>query len=58
MVGDRLTDIDCGLRAGTKTILVGSTRPPIDGAVAPDFIVENLREAAQTILWVDERSET
>jgi D-glycero-D-manno-heptose 1,7-bisphosphate phosphatase len=49
VIGDKLTDIEFGQRAGATTILL-STRGLPDGAtVEPNFIVGNLLEAARTI---------
>jgi D-glycero-D-manno-heptose 1,7-bisphosphate phosphatase len=59
MVGDRITDIIAGVRAGCRTILVQTgmhSRPPIETAepldvsVQPDFICTGLKEAADWIL--------
>jgi D-glycero-D-manno-heptose 1,7-bisphosphate phosphatase len=53
MVGDRATDVECGRRAGVRTIRV---RPdyPLPGweeeLPKPDFVVENLLEASGLIL--------
>ena len=48
MVGDRLSDVDAGQRAGCKSILVG----PGDGigAIIPDHQSENLLTASEWIL--------
>jgi len=45
MVGDRDTDIDCGVNAGTRTIRIG----PVARDCA-DFHAENLADAARIIL--------
>ena len=59
MVGDRITDIIAGVRAGCKTILVQTgahlqkpieTSDPIDVSTQPDFICEDLGQAAEYIL--------
>jgi D-glycero-D-manno-heptose 1,7-bisphosphate phosphatase len=49
MVGDRTTDIKCGSRAGTRTILIGEggKRPP--EAVRPDWIFADLLTAVPII---------
>jgi len=49
MVGDRWRDIDCGKRAGLRTVFIDlghaeTLREP------PDFIVKNFAEAAAIIL--------
>lgn len=49
MVGDRWRDIECGQRAGTRTIFIDfgyDEKAPI----APDFTVASLTEAARIIL--------
>lgn len=59
LVGDRITDIIAGYRAGCKTILVKTgahLAPPIetteklDLTIKPDFACANLREATRWIL--------
>lgn len=54
--GDALSDIECGKRAGIRTILVKNGRSEeqissllVEGK-APDFIAENLQETAKYIL--------
>jgi D-glycero-D-manno-heptose 1,7-bisphosphate phosphatase len=49
MVGDRWRDIDCGKRAGCKTVFIdwGYTEQLRE---APDFLAPNLAEAARIIL--------
>ncbi len=49
MIGDRLSDIACGRRAGTSTIWV-DTGEGVDGRGAADFTVRSLEEAAEVIL--------
>jgi D-glycero-D-manno-heptose 1,7-bisphosphate phosphatase len=66
MIGDRLTDIECGHRAGTKTILVADTHadPPCAprSATKPDAIASDLAVAARRILtegaWEDNQGGT
>ena len=56
MVGDRPTDIQTGVNAGTKTILVltGAGRETLAGQeVKPDFAAEDIGEAATWILKHD-----
>jgi D-glycero-D-manno-heptose 1,7-bisphosphate phosphatase len=59
MIGDRITDIIAGARAGCRTVLVetGAHQAPpietsetIDFAISPDFQCEDLGEAADRIL--------
>lgn len=59
MVGDRITDIIAGARAGCRTILVQTgmhiqppieTVEPLDVSVQPNFICASLSEAAKWIL--------
>jgi D-glycero-D-manno-heptose 1,7-bisphosphate phosphatase len=53
MIGDRLSDIQAGVNAGTRTILVltGAGRDTLaKGEVAPDFIAEDIGAAATWIL--------
>ena len=49
MVGDRWRDIDCGRRAGVRTVFIdfGYTE---ELRAAPDFTVSSFAEAARTIL--------
>ena len=51
MIGDRTTDIECGKRAGVKTILVKTGAGGKDGKsdAKPDYIAENLYEASKII---------
>jgi D-glycero-D-manno-heptose 1,7-bisphosphate phosphatase len=49
MVGDRWRDIDCGKRAGVKTIFIDYTYDEVLQA-KPDYIVSNFKEAAKIIL--------
>jgi len=60
-IGDRLSDIECGLNAGCRTILLthlNSSRratPDAEDAIARDkahYIAENLIQAAQWIMTV------
>lgn len=59
MIGDRITDILAGARAGCRTILVQSgkhleppieTVEPIDESVVPDYVCADLQAAAAWIL--------
>jgi len=50
VIGDKSTDIELGKRVGAATILVCAGTSPSDGKPAePDFIVQDLREAARII---------
>jgi len=60
-VGDRITDIIAGARAGCRTVLVQTgkhlapaieTVEPLDRSVHPDYTCANLSEAARWILTV------
>jgi len=49
MIGDRWRDVDCGKRAGLRTVFIDfSYAEKLDAA--PDFTVKSFSEAAQTIL--------
>jgi len=55
MIGDGITDIQAGQRAGCRTILIGRMKCELchlmqDNDVKPDFIAPNLVQAAQYIL--------
>jgi D-glycero-D-manno-heptose 1,7-bisphosphate phosphatase len=53
MIGDRKSDIQCGVNAGTKTILVltGAGRETLaEGAVVPDHVADDIGAAAAWIL--------
>lgn len=49
MVGDRWRDIDCGRRAGVRTVFIDFGYAE-ELRAAPDFTVRSFPEAAQTIL--------
>jgi D-glycero-D-manno-heptose 1,7-bisphosphate phosphatase len=49
VVGDRESDIEFGLRAGARAILISSERPDASGAIRPSLTVRNLMEAARSI---------
>jgi len=49
MVGDRWRDIDCGRRAGVRTVFIDFGYAE-ELRAAPDFTVRSFAEAAQTIL--------
>lgn len=51
LVGDRESDVECGRRAGVRTILVHHPRTPVDPArCRPDYAVDGLAAAADIIL--------
>jgi D-glycero-D-manno-heptose 1,7-bisphosphate phosphatase len=49
-VGDRISDIECGRRAGTRTILVGTGYGRNQADCAPDYRAPNLVDAVRWIL--------
>ena len=51
-VGDKAVDIECGHRAGTRTILVRTGYGGKDSSTSasPDFICENIASAAEVIV--------
>jgi D-glycero-D-manno-heptose 1,7-bisphosphate phosphatase len=49
MVGDRWRDVDCGQRAGVRTVFIDFGYAE-ELRAAPDFTVRSLREAAEVIL--------
>jgi histidinol-phosphate phosphatase family protein len=56
MVGDRPSDIQCGINAGTKTVLVltGAGQETLSkGEVKPSFVAHDIAEAAE---WIVEQS--
>jgi len=57
MVGDRMSDVEAGRRAGTKSILLlNETTPPIDGGFDDaEFSRENILEAAKLIVIEDKK---
>lgn len=51
MIGDRMTDVEAGHRAGMRSVLLGTSESPADFAYAPPEIhVPNLLDAAVEIL--------
>ena len=56
MVGDRDTDVECGQRAGCRTILVAHPHSDQVGSSRPDYAADNLLEAVPFI--VAERTRT
>ena len=57
MVGDRMTDVFCGQRAGTRSILIQNehTVPPEPQWGTPPHVVKNVLEACDLILKSSER---
>jgi D-glycero-D-manno-heptose 1,7-bisphosphate phosphatase len=49
MVGDRWRDIDCGQRAGVRTVFIDFGYAE-ELRAAPDFTVKNFNEATAVIL--------
>lgn len=49
-VGDKTLDVQTGLAAGCKTVLINSRQYELAPGVKPDFIGENLFEAAEWII--------
>jgi D-glycero-D-manno-heptose 1,7-bisphosphate phosphatase len=49
VVGDKDSDIEFGLRAGARAILISPPRPIRRGEIAPSLIVPTLLEAARSI---------
>ena len=67
MVGDRLSDIECGLNAGCRTVLLTHYKSSRRGTPDPDdemarqkahFIANNLREDVQWIIEVSSNDPT
>ena len=51
MVGDRDSDIECGEKAGTKTIMIDNPQSSkYRGSSQADFTAANLKDALQIIL--------
>ena len=50
MVGDKDIDIECGRAAGCRTILVRTGYGSLHAGSCPDFLAENVCEAADLIL--------
>jgi len=57
MVGDRMSDVEAGRRAGARSILLkNDTTPPIDGSFeAAEFVSQNVLEAAKFIISKDRK---
>ncbi|MCB0362326.1 MAG: HAD family hydrolase [Bdellovibrionales bacterium] len=51
VVGDRMTDVEAGHRAGTRSILIGSLESPSESVFAPpEYHVQDLKGVADAIL--------
>ncbi len=50
MVGDRVTDIECGKSSGLKTVFINHETDQAVGSGDADFVVTNLLEAAKLIM--------
>jgi D-glycero-D-manno-heptose 1,7-bisphosphate phosphatase len=46
VIGDKETDVEFGHRAGAITMLVGKSESRLCSSTTPDYVVENLKEAA------------
>jgi D-glycero-D-manno-heptose 1,7-bisphosphate phosphatase len=59
MIGDRMTDVEAGRRAGCRSILLqNETTPPIDQQwSAPEIICRDVLEAAELIISEKEKHE-
>ncbi len=55
MIGDRMTDVEAGLRAGCRSILLqNETTPPIDGSFPPPKVIaKDMLDAVKFILESD-----
>jgi len=50
VIGDKVSDVEFGRRAGATTILIASESSNTHGEAAPDFIASDLAVAARTIV--------
>jgi D-glycero-D-manno-heptose 1,7-bisphosphate phosphatase len=50
VIGDKESDVEFGLRAGSRAILISSETPSIRGRSAAHLIVQTLLEAARSIM--------
>jgi len=53
LVGDSLSDIEAGKRAGCKTVLISGIAPDWPSELQPDLRADNLPQAATSILATD-----
>jgi D-glycero-D-manno-heptose 1,7-bisphosphate phosphatase len=49
VIGDKESDVELGRRAGAVTILLGRREPRLLLSATPDYVVENLKEAADIL---------
>jgi D-glycero-D-manno-heptose 1,7-bisphosphate phosphatase len=49
VIGDKESDVEFGQRAGAVTMLIANPESRLVPSKAPDYVVENLREAADII---------
>ena len=52
IVGDKLTDVETGVRAGLQTVLIARKKSSPDAAIRPYHVAKNLMGAAK---WIIER---
>ena len=50
MVGDKISDIEAGKKAGCKTVLVNYDLKSELNCLAPDYVYENLYQAVKTLI--------
>lgn len=50
IVGDKLTDVETGVRAGLQTILLTAKKSSSEGVIRPDHVARNLMGAAKWII--------
>lgn len=53
-IGDRMTDIQCGINSGLKTIFIQNKIYKLDDSVLPDYTVNDLYSAVNKILKIYE----
>ena len=49
MIGDKESDVEFGRRAGAVTMLIGKPEWRLVPSTTPDYVVENLQQAADII---------
>jgi D-glycero-D-manno-heptose 1,7-bisphosphate phosphatase len=49
VIGDKMSDVEFGSRAGATTILLSADGVPTGAAVIPDFVATDMTQAAQMI---------